>query len=385
MSVFALVATGYSILLFVNGELFYPGFILFFCISFLFLLLSTISTYRKTKDRIKTYEIDIQKNRYTISETSAQEAALDLRECICYKIKKRTVSKQSDSSGSDLRIFWDLFFLKSDGAFYLLESFSSREELKQNLVRFRALLPLPVSDEESKEIPEASNSSPAQQTSDLPKLHSKYLKFTVTPSGTRVELIKHKTIKEKFTISLIMGIFYGAWGVAASFIKDADPIFLLFFVPFSILFLGIFTIALVFVITRSLELFANSSGLRIRYRTTLPILSSFLFLERFFPAHVVRHVRANLFPLDQSVLTVSLKENHKNPKGILSFLFNLQAFSLKDYVLPGDGELLGIWHLMPWLPDSPGLADLIAAESAIEEQLNLSEEKIRIESWRINS
>lgn len=379
VSLFGLGLLIYSLQLFSEGETLYPSLIVFLTFSFLFLLFSSTRTYRKTKNSIQEEKILPKEGILLIRETDRPDLKIDLSTIVCYKIKRRTVSKSGTvSSSSGYRIVWDLFFLKSDGAFYHLDTYSELENLKVELLKFRTLLPLPVSDDTKENLgtPENSTSLPAVES---PKVDSKYLKLSATEKGTRVEFKKEKTIKDKITILSGMGIFYGVWGIIFLSMKEFETIFLFFFIPFSILFLGIFTIALIFIMTKTLELTVDSSGLRIRYRTTLPILSHFLFLERFLPGHVVRHCRANRFPENQSVLTVALKKNETVPQGRLSFLFNLQTFSLGDYTLPGDTELLGIWQLLPWLPNSPGFVDLIAAESAIEERLRLEEDKILFE------
>ncbi|TGL75713.1 hypothetical protein [Leptospira yasudae] len=377
---FSIGALGYAALQYEKGEYATPSFIVFFCFSFSYLLFSSIRTYRKTKDSIISEEIDVSKGTYSISETDRATVTIDLGEFISYKIKKRVESGQgtSSSSGSGRRKYWDLFLLKSDGAYYLLEAYSLIEELKKDLILFRSLFPLPISDDSEQNL-KTTEGSRFPTRFETQKPDSKFLKLITKENGTGIEFVKRRTAREKFTIFLVIGIFYGGWG-AVFFPINSDPIFLFFMIPFSVLFLGIFTLALVFVITRSLELIVNSSGLRIRYGTTLPILSHFLYLERVFPKHVVRHVRANRLPGDQSVLTVSLKDMEKNSQEKLSFLFNLQTISLSAYVLPGDRELLGVWHLMPWLPDSPGFADLFAAELAIQERMQWDEEKIGFEN-----
>ncbi|AOP32680.1 hypothetical protein A0128_01630 [Leptospira tipperaryensis] len=381
VSIFGFGLFVYAIQLFTEGETFYPGLILFLTFSFLFLLFSSVRTYRKTKDAIQEEKILPKEGILLIKETNRSDLKIDLSAIVCYKIKKRVVSRNgsASSSGSGFRTVWDLFFLKSDGAFYLLHSYSGMESLTKELSQFRSLLPLPVSND-TKENLETNGEASVLPSVEKVKVDSKYLKLSPTEKGTKVEFTKKKTIKDKITILSVMGFFYGVWGIIFLSMKEFEMVFLFFFIPFSILFLGIFTLSLIFIMTKTLELTVDSSGLRIRYRTTLPILSSFLFLERFFPKHVVRHCRANRFPENQSVLTIALKEIKNIPQGKLSFLFNLQTFSLTDYILPGDKELLGIWHLMPWLPDSPGFVDLIAAESAIEERLQLEEDKILFEN-----
>ncbi|MBM9499942.1 hypothetical protein JWG44_06725 [Leptospira sp. 201903071] len=382
VSLFGLGILIYALQLFTEGETLYPSLIVYLTFSFLFLLFSSLRAYRKTKDAIQEEKILPGEGILLIQETNRPNLNIDLSTIVCYKVKKRVVSRNGSSSSSGSsgsRTVWDLFFLKSDGAFYLLHSYLTIETLKAELPKFRALLPFPVSDDTKENLDVAENSTvfPSFEKS---KVDSKYLKLSTAEKGTKVEFTKEKTIKDKLTILSVMGIFYGVWGAIFLSIKEFETIFLFFFIPFSILFLGIFTIALIFIMTKTLELTVDSSGLRIRYRTTLPILSHFLFLERFFPKHVVRHCRANRLPENQSVLTIALKKSENVPQGKLSFLFNLQTFSLKDYILPGDKELLGIWQLLPWLPDSPGFADLIAAESAIEERLHLEEDKILFEN-----
>lgn len=385
---FSIGAALYAAVRFSEGEYITPGMILFFCFSFLFLLISTIRTYRKTKDAIRTEELDSVNGIYSISETGQTIVNINLENFISYKIKKRMISQRgttssSSYSGTGSGVYWDLFLLKSDGAFYILETYSNKEEFKKNLILFRSIVSLPVSDD-SKEGFETSESNFKPSSSatydEIVKPDSKFLKLNRTENGTEVELLKRQTTKEKITIALVAGIFYGIWAMIFFPIKEAEPIFLLFMIPFSILFLGIFTLSFVFVMTKSLKLTVNSSGLKIRYKTRLPILSSFLFSERFFPTHVMRHIRVNRLPGEQNILTIALKDSEKNSNGTLAFLFNLQTISLNQYILPGDKELLGIWHLMPWLPDSPGFADLVAAEIAIEEILRLNEEKIGFEN-----
>ncbi|MBM9577597.1 hypothetical protein JWG45_10580 [Leptospira sp. 201903070] len=382
VSIFGFGLLIYTIQLLTEGKVIFPGLILFLTFSFLFLIFSSIGTYRKTKDATQEERILPREGILRIKETGRADLNIDLSAIVCYKVKKRLVSRNGSSGssgGSGFRTVWDLFFLKTDGAFYLLHSYLELETLKRELSQFRSLLPLPISDDSKENLDSRDNSTnfPSYERS---KVNSKYLIFSTNETGTKIELIKEKTIKDKLTLFSVMGIFYGVWGVIFLSIKEFETIFLFFFVPFSILFLGIFTLALVFIMTKSLELTVNSSGLRIRYRTTLPILSNFLYLERFFPKHVVRHCRVNRFPENQSVLTIAFRENENTSQSKLSFLFNLQTFSLKDYILPGDKELLGIWQLMPWLPHSPGFADLIAAEFAIEERLHLEEDKILFEN-----
>lgn len=383
---FSIGAAIYAAVQFANGEYLSPGMILFFCFAFLYLLISTIRTYRKTKDSIRTEELDSVNTTYSISETGQTTVNLNLGDFVCYKIKKRTVSQRgttssSSYSGTGSGSYWDLFLLKSDGSFYLLETYSSKDELKKNLILFRSIVSLPVSDDSKETNLKTSESTfKPSESAENGKTDSKFLKLDRTENGTEVELLKRKTTKEKITIALVAGIFYGVWAMIFFPITEAEPILLLFMIPFSILFLGIFTLGLVFVMTKSLKLTVNSSGLKIRYKTTLPILSNFLYSERFFPVHVMRHVRVNRLPGEQNILTIALKDSEKNKNETLAFLFNLQTISLNQYVLPGDRELLGIWHLMPWLPDSPGFADLIAAEFAIEEILRLNEEKIEFEN-----
>ncbi|WP_125231925.1 hypothetical protein [Leptospira adleri] len=380
VSLFGLGMLIYALQIFIEGETAYPSLIVFLTFSFLFLLFSSLRTYRKTKDSIQEERILPKEGILLVKETDRPDLHIDLSTITCYKIKKRTVSKSGTvSSGSGYRKVWDLFLLKSDGAFYILETYFELEILKADLLRFRSLLALPVSGDTNENSANVENSV-TFSTLERSKVDSKYLKLSATEKGTRVEFTKEKTIKDKISILSVMGIFYGVWGIIFLSMKEFEMIFLFFFVPFSILFLGIFTVALIFIMTKTLELNVDSSGLRIRYRTSLPILSHFLFLERFFPKHVVRHCRANRLPENQSVLTIALKETENIPQGRLSFLFNLQSFPLNDYILPGDKELLGIWQLMPWLPNSPGFADLIAAESAIEERLRLEEDKISFEN-----
>nr|WP_100765490.1 hypothetical protein [Leptospira ellisii]PJZ91962.1 hypothetical protein CH379_15740 [Leptospira ellisii] len=376
VSVLVMIATVYSLGLFLEGAILYPSLIVLFCFSFTYLLFSSILMYRKTKRFVRTEELDPRLGTFTIRETEQPELKISLNEYISYKIRKRTVSRQvTDSGDTDYRKFWDLFLVKNDGSFYLLETYSTLEELKAELPAFRSVFSLPVS-AGSKTGLENSDPIPTFLSARTEKIHSKFLKLRVSDTGTVVEISKSKTLNDKFKIFLVIGIFYGAWAAITSSLSQPDPVFLFFFVPFSILFLGIFSTALVFVMTRTLELSSNSNGLLIRYKTWLPVLSRILYLERFFPRHVVRHIRVNRIQEGQNVLIVALKSNSdKTKRNVLGFLFNLHAVSLKDYLIPGDGELLGIWHLLPWIKESPGFADLLTAEAAIEERLGLQEEK----------
>ncbi|TGK32763.1 hypothetical protein EHQ12_12560 [Leptospira gomenensis] len=383
VSVVALIATGYSLSLFLEGKILYPSLIVLLGFSFIYLLLSSILAYRKTKHFVRVEELDSRLGTFTIRETERPELRIALEEYISYKIRKRIVSGRGENdSDNGYRKFWDLFLVKNDGSFYLLESYSTLEELKKEMPSFRSIFPLPVS-ADPKTGMWNSDRTPLTFSAQTEKIHSKFLKLLVSDSETIVEISKPKTLNDKFKILLVIGIFYGVWGAIASSLSEPDPVFLFFFVPFSVLFLGIFSVGLTFIMTRNLELSSNSNGLRIRYKTWLPILSRILYLERFFPKHVVRHVRSNRIQDGQDILIVALKKNsNKTKRGILEFLFNLQAVPLKDYLIPGDEELLGIWHLLPWIKESPGFADLLAAESAIEERLGLEEEKIGFEDLK---
>ncbi|PJZ69973.1 hypothetical protein CH373_12975 [Leptospira perolatii] len=362
-------------------------FVLFFLSSLFVIIATTISTYNKSKSVIRTLEIDASSSLMRIKETEKPDTSWDLSQAICYIIKKRSELKGvSSTSGSGSRKYFDLYLLRNDGSFFLLESFSDPANIPETMQMFRSAFPLPIKNDAGENLYDPSEFKSSDPTIEkqasgasfpFEAPASRFLKIERSEQGTRVEVMNPKSIRDKLIVVLFFGIFFGAWlFIAHQILSESAYIALVFFVPFSIFFLGILIVSILFSLTKKLELYADSTGLKIRYATGIPLLSYLLALERFFPKQSIRHIRVSRLVLDQDALTIALKGTERKSIGVLAYLFNLQAFPIQSFTLRGDSELIGIWHLMPWVPNSPGYSDLVAAESAIQAHLNLDEERI---------
>lgn len=370
----------FGVLLLTGEDKVLPGFALFFTATISFLFFFTIRNYRKVSHLIKTIEFLSETSILSIRETGQPDTEFSLSEFISYMILQRTERSSSSNSGSTVSSgnwrYWDLYLLHQDGSCILIETFQDKESLKKGLDFFKTKFPFPIFDRSGSGLTNPT-SSPISQKQDPKKGEtSSFIKTNFVDGGTRIDILEPKSFGKKFILSIVPILFFGGWfTILHSFLEDPENlIFLIFFVPFSLLFLGILTVLTIFVLFKKTEILANSSGLKLRYSTRIPILSSLLYKERSIPIETIRNLRTLRIEKDSYVLCVSLKSNNDQKTGsILDFLYNVQAVNLSDKKLPGDSELLGLLILGSWVLNSPGYSDLVYAENEIQSVLGLEE------------
>lgn len=381
--VFGSIASLFFGVLFLTGEdKIFPGFGFFFCISLVTIFIITMRSYRKASHIVKTIEIRTNTCLLSLKETDKSDVEFPLSEFISYMILFRM--ERSSSSGtitttSSSWKYWDLYLLYKDGSCILLETFRDPDSLKKGLEFFKTKLPLPVwdrsdlklTDPERKEIPHKQDPKQIEP--------SPWVKTGSKDQGTKIEISEPKSAGKTFITILVPGLFYGAWfAILNSFLEDPENlIFLIFFIPFSVFFLGIVTVMTVFILFKKTDIIANSFELKLRYSTRIPILSSLLYRERSIPITLIRNVRTIRMEKDNQILCVALKSsNESKQRNFLDLLYNVQSVNLSSKQLPGDAELLGILALGSWQPKGPGYSDLVFAENVLESVLNLREESL---------
>lgn len=381
--VFGSIASLFFGVLFLTGEdKLFPGFGFFFCISLVIIFIITMRSYRKASHIVKTIEIQTNTSLLSLRETGKSDVELPLSEFISYMILFRT--ERSSSTGSSINTnstwkYWDLYLVYKDGSCILLETFRDGNSLKQGLEFFRTKLPLPVLDRSDLRLTNSGSKDIPRKQEPKKIEPSPWVKTGSKDQGTKVEIIEPKSLGKTFITILVPALFYGAWfTILNSFFANFENlIFLIFFIPFSVFFLGITTIMTVFILFKKTEVIANSFELKLRYSTRIPVLSSLLYKERGFPLSSIRNVRTIRMEQDNQILCVALKSsNGPNQRTFLDFLYNVQGVNLSGKQLPGDAELLGITTLGSWLPKGPGYSDLVYAENVLESVLNLREESL---------
>ncbi|TGL49376.1 hypothetical protein EHQ61_13070 [Leptospira wolffii] len=383
LGTFTLVSLTYFGIAAGSGEAtLFSGFIAFFSLSLFLIFIISILQYRKASHIIRTIEFDFESSLIVLKETGKSNVEFSLAEFVSYTILFR--SERSGSSGTSTSSrtwkYWDLYLLHEDGSMILLETFRDPNSLEKVLEDFKQKLPLPVwdrskgsfTDSHSKEI--LKNAIPAE-----PQV-SEWIRTETLGSDLRVRLMEKKSAGNRLISLLVPTIFYGAWAtILISFLREpGNMIFLIFLVPFSLLFLGILTVATVFVLFRKTEIRIDSSGMRILYSTSIPILSVLLARERKFDPAEIRQIRTLRIENEIQILCVALKKTARTPETfLLDFLFNAQAVSLHDKRIPGDRELLGIWTLSSWAGEKgPSYSDLVYAERFLQKNLGIAEEKL---------
>lgn len=359
----------------------FSGFISFFTTSLFLIFLLSMIGYRRAAHIRRGILFDWNRSLLVLSETERSDIEFSLSEFVSYMVLFRSERSDTSQDNSLSRTwkFWDLYLLHEDGSCILLESFSDKKILNERIIFFREKFPLPIWNRTSRT--ESTGSKTNLPRGETPKHAepSPWVKTEITDGGTLIRVKEGNTPGKTLILFLVPAIFYGAWGTIASsfFSMSGNGIMLLFFIPFSIFFLGILTIAVVFVMFRKMEIVANSGGIRIRYTTSIPILSQILAKERRIPVQEIRQIRTLRIEKEMQVLCIALKEN---PQGFerhpLDFLYNVQAVSLSDKKLPGDRELIGIWTIPPWIRSGPGYPDLVYAEGLLQDLLGIQEEKI---------
>ncbi|MEI1280066.1 hypothetical protein V6Z05_17165 [Leptospira venezuelensis] len=372
----------FGVMLLTGEDKIFPGFGFFFCISLVTIFIITMRSYRKASHIIKTIEIQTNTSILSLRETEKSDVELPLSEFISYMIIFRT--ERSSSTGNSINTnstwkYWDLYLVYRDGSCILLETFRDGNSLQQGLEFFKTRLPLPVLDRSDLKLtnPESKDIPHKQDPKKIEPSH--WVKTESKDQGTKIEIIEPKSIGKTFITLLVPALFYGAWfTILKSFLANfVDLIFLIFFVPFSVFFLGIVTLMTIFILFKKTEVIANSLELKLRYSTRIPILSSLLYKERSIPLVSIRNVRTIRMEKDNQILCVALKSsNESKQRTFLEFLYNIQAVNLSSKQLPGDAELLGIIVLGSWLPKGPGYSDLVYAEKLLESTLNLREESL---------
>lgn len=381
--VFGSIASFFFGVLFLTAEdKIFPGFGFFFCISLVTIFIITMRSYRKASHIIRTIEIQTDTYLLSLRETGKSDVELPLSEFISYMIlfrMERSSSSGSSSSTGSTWKYWDLYLLHRDGGCILLETFRDADSLKKGLEFFKTKLPLPIwdrselllTDPETKDIPKRQD----------PKIiePSPWVKTEYKDQGTKIEIIEPKSAGKTFITILVPLLFYGAWfAILHSFLGNSENlIFLIFFIPFSAIFLGVVTVMTIFILFKKTEIIANSFELKLRYSTRIPILSSLLYKERSIPITYIRNVRTIRMEKDNQILCVALKSsNGLRQRNFLDILYNVQAVNISAKQLPGDAELLGIITLGSWLPKGPGYNDLVFAEKVLESVMNLREESL---------
>ncbi|MGJ4744959.1 hypothetical protein ACQV5M_01240 [Leptospira sp. SA-E8] len=359
-----------------------PGFGSFFCFSLVTIFIITMRSYRKASHIIKTIDIQTNTSLLSLRETGKSDVELPLSEFISYMILFRM--ERSSSTGTSINTnstwkYWDLYLLHKDGGCILLETFRDTDSLKKGLEFFKTTLPLPVWDRSDLRItnPETKDIPYKQDPKKIEP--SPWVKTESKDQGTKIEIIEPKSAGRTFITILVPALFYGAWfTILNSFLSNFENmIFLIFFIPFSVFFLGIVTVLTVFILFKKTDIIANSLELKLRYSTRIPILSGLLYKERSIPLTSIRNIRTIRMEKDNQILCVALKSsNTQKERTLLDRLYNVQGVNLSAKQLPGDAELLGILALGSWLPKGPGYSDLVYAEKVLESVLNLREESL---------
>ncbi|TGN18419.1 hypothetical protein [Leptospira idonii] len=383
---FALIASAFFGSMIYLGEMvLLSSFAIFFAFSLLFLFASSVFSYRKASHIVRTIEIDLEKRVLSLKETSCPNVEWCLSDLISYMILYRVETNQNSSTSTTIqrKRYWDLYLIHKDGSLLLLETYLNQDSVKQGLRFFKEKLLLPVLDKAGLDLSD-SQSSHFEEAQFLQKpTASDWVKTKETMEGTGISFSEPKSILKSSVSFLVPTLFYGAWFFCARMIFSEpgfDWLILIFFIPFSVLFLGFTSLFMIFILFKKTEIIVNRSEIVFRYSTNIPILSSLLKKERRVSAQSVRQIRTLRVEEDMQILCIVLKETSvPEKKSILDFLYNIQTVSLSDKMFSQDKDMLGIWTIPSWI-NGPSHSDLVYAEKLIENKLSLEEENLTYQS-----
>jgi hypothetical protein len=159
---------------------------------------------------------------------------------------------------------------------------------------------------------------------------------------------------------------------------DQSKIFLIFMIPFSLLFLSIFFMMIILSL-KDYILAIDGSGIRLRLIFRLRLFSG-LDRDLQIPREKIEFVRVNRADNGFFWLALGVKDDFSMSGMGSQFLFGTGVFKKENIAKASirKEKVISLWEISPWHKEGEGptVRDLQTLEKIMEERLNLREGKI---------
>lgn len=363
--------------------------LVFFLVGLTSRKMSFYSRLRIDRDQ-GVIELAREKDRVEYRLGLAQVAGIEL-----FKVRK---SRGGSNTGSILT--YQIFFVKTDGAYFWLDTFYNAEKFQDTATRLAAYTGLPLQDhtglsvdlDRQREYQDRFGDSSSYEPSRFLEIGAAggpggqdvpgpgpAMKGDRRP-GTTLTLRENRTFLERVLMIAVFTLFLGVPAYIVLQIVETSQdgpgglVFALIAVPFLIIFVAI-VLLVILMNARKFEIRSRAAELQVEMKFAFSFMTRLLGKTLIIPREAIRAVRVNRLDEGHCWLSLALDPSFQLPAGG-GMLFAIGAFAKPKATAPWDlKNVLSLWEVQGFVKPGKGagINDLLRIESIVQKDMGLDD------------